>query len=74
MGPPGGGRNDITSRFVRHLNVMGIDVFEDETLSYVFSSIINWQFRRGYDVSVQRLGKVIYLGYHLLQMYIILLC
>lgn len=58
MGPPGGGRNDITSRFVRHLNIMGIDVFDDETLSHVFTSIVNWQFRRGYDISVQRLGKV----------------
>lgn len=60
MGPPGGGRNDITSRFVRHLNVMSIESFDDDTLCHVFKSIVNWQFIKGYESSVQRLGKVIY--------------
>ncbi|GFX52653.1 dynein heavy chain 3, axonemal [Trichonephila clavipes] len=59
MGPPGGGRNDITSRFVRHLNVMGIDVFDDDTLSHVFTSIVDWQFIKGYDPTIQRLGKAV---------------
>ncbi|XP_054711131.1 dynein axonemal heavy chain 3-like [Uloborus diversus] len=59
MGPPGGGRNDITSRFVRHLNIMGIDVFDDETLCHVFTSIVNWQFCKGYDTNIQRLGKAV---------------
>ncbi|KAF8787359.1 Dynein heavy chain 3 like protein [Argiope bruennichi] len=59
MGPPGGGRNDITSRFVRHLNIMGIDSFDDATLCHVFTSIVNWQFHKGYDPTIQRLGKIV---------------
>ncbi|KAG8190244.1 hypothetical protein JTE90_001328 [Oedothorax gibbosus] len=59
MGPPGGGRNDITSRFVRHLNVMSIESFDDETLCHVFKSIVNYQFIKGYESSVQRLGKAV---------------
>ncbi|GIY63283.1 dynein heavy chain 3, axonemal [Caerostris darwini] len=59
MGPPGGGRNDITSRFVRHLNVMGIDAFDDDTLCYVFTSVVDWQFIKGYDPAIQRLGKFV---------------
>lgn len=58
MGPPGGGRNDITPRFVRHLNIIGIDEFDDETLTHVFTSIVGWQFKRGYPDSVAKLDKV----------------
>uniref|UniRef100_A0A4W6EBD4 Dynein axonemal heavy chain 3 n=1 Tax=Lates calcarifer TaxID=8187 RepID=A0A4W6EBD4_LATCA len=51
MGPPGGGKNDITSRFTRHLNVISIDCFDDETLTKIFSSITDWHFSKG-------LGKI----------------
>uniref|UniRef100_A0A667IGB4 Dynein axonemal heavy chain 3 n=1 Tax=Lynx canadensis TaxID=61383 RepID=A0A667IGB4_LYNCA len=40
MGPPGGGRNDITGRFTRHLNIVSINAFEDDILTKIFSSII----------------------------------
>ncbi|XP_071037846.1 dynein axonemal heavy chain 3 [Parasteatoda tepidariorum] len=59
MGPPGGGRNEITSRFVRHLNVMGIDAFDDETLCHIFTSVVHWQFIKGYDPSILKLEKVV---------------
>ncbi|KAJ3608419.1 hypothetical protein NHX12_025466, partial [Muraenolepis orangiensis] len=58
MGPPGGGRNDITGRFTRHLNVISIDSFDDETLSMIFSSITDWHFSKGFDASFNRLGKI----------------
>ncbi|CAL8305136.1 unnamed protein product [Lota lota] len=58
MGPPGGGRNDITGRFTRHLNIISIDSFDDETLSKIFSSITDWHFSRGFDASFYRLGKI----------------
>ncbi|KAK3571583.1 hypothetical protein QTP86_014552, partial [Hemibagrus guttatus] len=59
MGPPGGGRNDITGRFTRHLNIVSIDSFDDETLSKIFTSIIDWHFSTGFDVSFCRLGKIL---------------
>ncbi|XP_071775394.2 dynein axonemal heavy chain 3 [Centroberyx gerrardi] len=58
MGPPGGGRNDITGRFTRHLNIISIDSFDDETLSKIFSSITDWHFSKGFDASFYRLGKI----------------
>ncbi|XP_053190892.1 dynein axonemal heavy chain 3 [Scomber japonicus] len=58
MGPPGGGKNDITGRFTRHLNVILIDSFDDETLTKIFSSITDWHFSKGFDASFYRLGKI----------------
>ncbi|XP_064624417.1 dynein axonemal heavy chain 3-like [Lineus longissimus] len=58
MGPPGGGRNDISSRFTRHMNVISIDEFDDTTLSRIFTSIVDWHFAKGYDAVFSRLGKM----------------
>lgn len=78
MGPPGGGKNDITGtltifnyvilstaprtgitvfvkmlkmlgRFTRHLNVISINSFDDETLKKIFGSITDWHFSKGFD-------------------------
>uniref|UniRef100_A0A4X1VAV2 Dynein axonemal heavy chain 3 n=1 Tax=Sus scrofa TaxID=9823 RepID=A0A4X1VAV2_PIG len=59
MGPPGGGRNDITGRFTRHLNIISINAFEDDILTKIFSSITDWHFGRGFDVMFLRYGKML---------------
>uniref|UniRef100_A0A8D3EB25 Dynein axonemal heavy chain 7 n=1 Tax=Scophthalmus maximus TaxID=52904 RepID=A0A8D3EB25_SCOMX len=58
MGPPGGGKNDISGRLTRHLNVLSIDSFDDETLTKIFCSITDWHFSKGFDASFSRLGKI----------------
>ncbi|XP_014652699.1 PREDICTED: dynein heavy chain 3, axonemal [Ceratotherium simum simum] len=59
MGPPGGGRNDITGRFTRHLNIISINAFEDDILTKIFSSIADWHFGKGFDVIFLRYGKML---------------
>lgn len=58
MGPPGGGRNDITGRFTRHMNIISIDEFDDATMTRIFSSITDWHFAKGFEGSFVRNGKV----------------
>uniref|UniRef100_A0A8C8BKI7 Dynein axonemal heavy chain 3 n=1 Tax=Otus sunia TaxID=257818 RepID=A0A8C8BKI7_9STRI len=53
MGPPGGGRNDITGRFTRHLNIVSIRSFDDDILTTIFTAVADWHFSKGFE-----LGKV----------------
>lgn len=40
-GPPGGGRNPITARLVRHFSVLAIPAPADVTLKHIFGAIVN---------------------------------
>jgi len=44
MGPPGGGRNHITPRLMRHFNLFCFAEFDDATLSRIFTAICYWHF------------------------------
>lgn len=47
MGPPGDGKNPVTSRFLRHFNIISITKFSDDTMTKIFGSIVNHYFKVG---------------------------
>nr|XP_031846529.1 dynein heavy chain 3, axonemal-like isoform X2 [Nomia melanderi] len=59
MLPPGGSSNEVTARLTRHMQVIGIDVFEEATMSRIFSTILEIHFAKGFPADVSRLGKMI---------------
>ncbi|XP_030590036.1 dynein heavy chain 12, axonemal [Archocentrus centrarchus] len=45
MGPPGGGRNAVTSRFLRHFNIFSINPFSDDTMVHIFSNVVSFYLK-----------------------------
>jgi dynein heavy chain len=48
-GPPGGGRNDITARFVRHFNVINYVDISDRSLVKIFGTILGNFIGNGFN-------------------------
>jgi len=56
MGNPQGGQN-ITARLVRHLSILAIDSFDDNTLKKIFTAIVDWHFAKDYESDILRWAR-----------------
>lgn len=58
MGPPGGGRNSVTNRYLRHFSVISVTAFDNDTLSTIFSVLVDWWMKKtGFGPNVTKLAK-----------------
>jgi dynein heavy chain len=44
MGAPGGGRNPITPRYIRHFNLLWMTDYAPQSLERIFQTIFSWHF------------------------------
>jgi dynein heavy chain len=56
MGPPGGGRNPITPRFLRHFNMIGYAQISDASKQIIFSTILT-SFVQAFPPAVQAMSN-----------------
>jgi dynein heavy chain len=45
MGPPGGGRNNVTNRYLRHYSLVCASAFDDAAMSKIFGALTEWWSR-----------------------------
>lgn len=45
---------EMPGRFTRHLNIVSINSFDEETLTKIFTTITDWHFSSGFDDSFLR--------------------
>ena len=46
------GRSEITPRFLRHMNILTMDQFDDTTLRRIFQTEIDWHFKVQYRIDL----------------------
>eukprot|EP00945_MAST-04E_sp_MAST-4E-sp1_P005163 g5163.t1 len=46
MGPPGGGRNSITPRMMRHFSILCVSDFSSSDIKRIFLTIVDWNMKR----------------------------
>lgn len=55
--PPGGGRNPVTPRFIRHFSMFCVPTANERTLASIFNQITNGFFAEGFSKPVQKAAQ-----------------
>jgi dynein heavy chain len=55
MGPPGGGKNPVSPRYLRHFNIIAVNNFDDTVLNRIYSKLMQWHIKsNGYQGDIAR--------------------
>eukprot|EP00878_Enallax_costatus_P036086 GHUV01040379.1.p1 GENE.GHUV01040379.1~~GHUV01040379.1.p1 ORF type:complete len:366 (+),score=115.95 GHUV01040379.1:942-2039(+) len=58
MGPPGGGRNNVTHRYLRHFSIISMTAFDRDNLQLIFGALVDWWLRKfSYSQNIAKLAK-----------------
>ena len=57
MGPPGGGRNPVSNRMLRHFNFLSFTDMSDESLTRIFDSILGATLRKHFEPDIAQLSR-----------------
>lgn len=58
MGPPGGGRNSVTNRYLRHYSVVSVTHFDNENLAVIFTTLVDWWMKKfDYGTGITKLKQ-----------------
>lgn len=58
MGPPGGGRNSVTNRYIRHFSIISVTAFDHDNLSTIFCALLDWWLSKSnYGANITRMSK-----------------
>ena len=58
LGPPGGGRTQITARIVRHFNMIAYTELDNQTISNIFTQVMT-HFMKRFNDEVKDIQKVL---------------
>jgi dynein heavy chain len=57
MAPPGGGRNPVSARVLRHFNLLSFTELSDASVGRIFTTILGGFLTHNFDEAISGLNK-----------------
>ena len=55
---PSAGRSALSPRFLRHLHLIALQTFDDETIHTIYAPLLDFHFNEGFENSLRRFSRV----------------